>query len=338
MAAFEPGEDPPERRGERRIRSVASDGSPPLAGAEVVATRYAATKCGGTASASLVRMARRRFLFSGGVTVERIWTTDLLSHAGGHVRLAGWLLRKRQLGAITFLILRDGQGTAQVVVEDPALIERAATLSPESVLAIEGQAVCSEQAPGGIELRAERLEVLVEPTEPPPFDLFRPQIAAQLPTLLDHAPVALRHERLRDRFRLMAAALAGYRRTLDGLGFTEIATPKIVASATESGANVFRLDYFGRPAFLAQSPQFYKQMMVGVRAGLRSRAGLQGRAARHAATPERVPLARCRDGLHSGPYERDGGPDSSDRGHARVGVVHRLSGHNEVKRRIPRPS
>ena len=196
--------------------------------------------------------------------MERIWTTELLANAGSPVRLAGWLLRRRQLGAISFLILRDGRGTAQVVVEEPALLAQTTALSPESVLIVEGHAVRSEQAPGGVELRAERIDVLVEPHEPPPFDLFRPQIAAQLPTVLDHAPVALRQERLRSRFRLMAAALGGYRRTLDGLGFTEIATPKIVASATESGANVFRLDYFGRSAFLAQSPQFYKQMMVGV--------------------------------------------------------------------------
>ncbi len=196
--------------------------------------------------------------------MERLWTTDLSAHAGSRIRLAGWLLRRRQLGAISFLILRDGRGTAQVVIEDPLLIERTASLPPESVLVIDGQAVHSDQAPGGVELRAEFVDVLVEPHEAPPFDLFRPQIAAQLPTVLDHAPLSLRHERLRARFRLMAAALAGFRRTLDGLGFTEIATPKIVASATESGANVFQLDYFGRPAFLAQSPQFYKQMMVGV--------------------------------------------------------------------------
>ncbi|MGA7669177.1 MAG: aspartate--tRNA(Asn) ligase [Nitrolancea sp.] len=196
--------------------------------------------------------------------MERLWTTDLLKHVGSQVRLAGWLLRRRQLGAISFLIVRDGQGTAQVVIEDPALIEQTAALHPESVLVIDGLAVHSEQAPGGVELRAEHIDVLVEPHEPPPFDLFRPQIAAQLPTVLDRAPVALRHTKLRARFRLMAAALKGFRNTLDGLGFTEIATPKIVASATESGANVFQLDYFGQPAFLAQSPQFYKQMMVGV--------------------------------------------------------------------------
>jgi nondiscriminating aspartyl-tRNA synthetase len=81
---------------------------------------------------------------------------------------------------------------------------------------------------------------------------------------LDNAAVALRHPVLRKRFEVAAASVAGFRRTLDGLGFTEIHTPKIVATATESGANVFELDYFGRPAYLAQSPQFFKQAMVGV--------------------------------------------------------------------------
>jgi nondiscriminating aspartyl-tRNA synthetase len=201
---------------------------------------------------------------AGGVTVERIWTTDLPTFAGSQVRLAGWLHRLRQLGGLSFLILRDGRGTAQVVVDDPELNEQIGRLQAESVLIVDGLAVTSEQAPDGVELRASQLKVLSAPEEPPPFDLFRPAIAAQLPTILDHAPVALRHPKLRDRFRLTAAAMAGFRATLDNLGFTEIATPKIVASATESGANVFELDYFGRPAYLAQSPQFYKQMMVGV--------------------------------------------------------------------------
>src|SRR5205807_9168676 len=86
----------------------------------------------------------------------------------------------------------------------------------------------------------------------------------QLPTILDHAPVSLRHPRLRALHQLAALSMAGFRRTLVERDFTEIQTPKIVASATESGANVFRVDYFGRPAFLAQSPQLYKQIMVGV--------------------------------------------------------------------------
>ncbi len=82
--------------------------------------------------------------------------------------------------------------------------------------------------------------------------------------MLDHAPVALRHPLLRAPLEISAASVAGFRETLDRLGFTEIHTPKIVASATESGANVFGIDYFGRPAYLAQSPQFYKQAMTGV--------------------------------------------------------------------------
>src|SRR5690606_10276003 len=94
--------------------------------------------------------------------------------------------------------------------------------------------------------------------------LYRPVVPATLPTVLDHAPTTLRHPRLRARHAIAAASVAGFRSALDDHGFTEIHTPKVVESATESGANVFSLDWFGRPAYLAQSPQFFKQMMVGV--------------------------------------------------------------------------
>jgi len=113
-------------------------------------------------------------------------------------------------------------------------------------------------------VHAPTFRVLALPAAAPPIELRRPELKEQLPTLLDYAPVALRHPRKRAAFQIAAASLAGYRAGLDAHGFTEIQTPKIVASATESGANVFELDYFGRPAFLAQSPQFYKQIMVGV--------------------------------------------------------------------------
>ncbi|HET7034563.1 MAG TPA: aspartate--tRNA(Asn) ligase [Thermomicrobiaceae bacterium] len=196
--------------------------------------------------------------------MERIATTELLAHAGERVRLAGWLERLRRLGSIDFLILRDGAGSVQVVIDSAELREQLAGLPAESVLAVEGLAAAAPQAPGGVELRAERLEVIAAASESPPFDLFRPTIPAQLPTILDHAPVALRHARSRALFRLQAASVRGFRATLDALGFVEIHTPKLVASATESGANVFPVDYFGRTAYLAQSPQFYKQIMVGV--------------------------------------------------------------------------
>jgi nondiscriminating aspartyl-tRNA synthetase len=196
--------------------------------------------------------------------VERIPTTQLAAYAGEQVRLVGWLHRFRQFGSIGFLIVRDGLGLAQVVVDNPTLIAQLAALPSESVLEIEGKAVASEQAPGGIEVRAATVKVIAEASAPPPFDLFRPSLPAQRPTILDHAPVALRHSHHRAIFRLQATSVKGFRATLDALGFVEVHTPKIVASATESGANVFTIDYFGRPAYLAQSPQFYKQIMVGV--------------------------------------------------------------------------
>jgi nondiscriminating aspartyl-tRNA synthetase len=196
--------------------------------------------------------------------MQRIWTTQLAQHAGERVRLAGWLHHFRRLSNISFLVLRDSEGLAQVVVEEPALLEQLARLYHESILEVEGLAVAVAQAPGGIEIHQPSIQVLSASAAPPPFDLFRPTLKAQLPTILDYAPVALRHPRQRAIFRLTSASMEGFRASLRAQEFVEIQTPKIVASATESGANVFKLDYFGRPAYLAQSPQFYKQTMVGV--------------------------------------------------------------------------
>jgi nondiscriminating aspartyl-tRNA synthetase len=164
----------------------------------------------------------------------------------------------RDLGGLSFVVLRDRAGLAQVVSSQPL------ELQPETVVEVEGEAAAAAQAPGGVELREPSFRVLSAPSAPPPVELRRPVLKETLPTILDHAPVALRHPRERAKFELAAASIAGFRRALDRLGFTEISTPKIVASATESGANVFAVDYFGRRAYLAQSPQLYKQTMVGV--------------------------------------------------------------------------
>jgi nondiscriminating aspartyl-tRNA synthetase len=189
----------------------------------------------------------------------------LPAHAGQQVTVAGWLHRKRVLKAVTFLIIRDRSGLAQVVLTtDEATASRVADIPEETVLAITGTVTMNPQAPGGAELTAPALTALSEPAEPPPFDLYRPAVTAGLPTILDNAPTSLRHPLLRAGFEISAASVAGFREVLDARGFTEIQTPKIVRSATESGANVFAIGYFGQPAYLAQSPQFYKQAMVGV--------------------------------------------------------------------------
>ncbi len=196
--------------------------------------------------------------------MERTMTGDLAGHAGEHVRLAGWVHHQRHLAQVSFLLLRDASGIAQVVIDDAPQRAYATSLLPETVVEIEGTVAATPQAPGGFEVHGPAITVLGAPTEMPPFELRRPALHAQLPTLLDHAAVALRHPAIRAAFSISAASLAGFRSTLDAMGFTEIQTPKIVGAATESGANVFELDYFGRRAYLAQSPQLYKQMMVGV--------------------------------------------------------------------------
>ncbi|MCV7733922.1 aspartyl-tRNA synthetase [Micrococcaceae bacterium JKS001869] len=180
---------------------------------------------------------------------------------GTPVRLQGWLHRRRDLSAVTFLIVRDRTGLAQIVLEPDQARELDA--HEEYVLDVRGAAVVNPSAPGGVEVAATNVEVL-STAETPPFELWRPRLQPGLPVLLDNAPVTWRHPKQRALWEVSAAALRGFRTALDSTGFTEIQTPKITANVTESGANVFALDYFGSPAYLAQSPQFFKQQMVGV--------------------------------------------------------------------------
>ncbi len=198
--------------------------------------------------------------------MERTLTTEVKTHIGERVRVAGWLHSLRKLGGVTFIVLRDGWGLIQAVTENEdevaPLIE--GKLSVESLIAVEGLVVSEAQAPGGIELHELHIEVISPITEQPPIPLNKRKLTASIGTLLDHAVVTNRHPSRRAILRLAAGSMASFRSTLVARSFTEIQTPKIVASATESGANVFKLDYFGRPAYLAQSPQFYKQVMVGV--------------------------------------------------------------------------
>ena len=196
--------------------------------------------------------------------MERIWSTDISAHVGERVHIAGWLHHQRKLSQVAFVLVRDARGVCQVVVGDAATRVELEALALETVLSVDGIATLAEQAPGGVELHDPKFTVIATAADECPIELRRPRLKEQLPTQLDHGAITLRHPRRRAVSEIAAASVAGFRATLDGLGFVEIQTPKIVASATESGANVFEIDYFGQPAFLAQSPQFYKQIMVGV--------------------------------------------------------------------------
>jgi nondiscriminating aspartyl-tRNA synthetase len=191
--------------------------------------------------------------------MRTLCTSLTTAEPGSTVTLEGWVHRRRELSRVTFLVLRDRSGLAQVVLP-------AGTPVPpeETTVRVTGTATANAQAPGGVEVTEAVVELLTEPAATPPVELWRPSLDASLPTLLDHAPVLWRHPCQRARWELAAASLKGFRATLDGLGFTEVTTPKIVGTATESGSSVFEVDWFGRPAYLAQSPQFYKQQLVGV--------------------------------------------------------------------------
>jgi len=198
--------------------------------------------------------------------MERTRTTEVGQHVGERARVAGWLQSLRRMGGINFLVIRDGWGMVQAVTEADAELGplQGGEMGVESVIAVEGMVLREAQAPGGFELHELRVEAITPVTEPPPVAINKRKLTASAGTLLDHAATTNRHPARRAVLRLAAGVMAGFRQALVERGFTEIQTPKLVASATESGANVFKLDYFGRPAFLAQSPQFYKQIMVGV--------------------------------------------------------------------------
>ena len=183
---------------------------------------------------------------------------------GTQVRIQGWIHRLRMLATVTFLIVRDRSGLAQVVIRDQQVLDAVQGYGEETVVTVVGTATRNPVAPGGTEVTGPLITLLSDPAQTPPVELWRPALSASLPTLLDHAAVTWRHPLRRARWELAAASLRGFRGALDQRGFTEIQTPKLVSSATESGASVFTIDYFGRPAYLAQSPQFYKQAMVGV--------------------------------------------------------------------------
>jgi nondiscriminating aspartyl-tRNA synthetase len=171
----------------------------------------------------------------------------------------GWLQSLRRLGAVNFVVVRDGWGTVQAVATERAMAGLEGVM-PESVVEVVGTVVGEPQ----LELHGIDVRVISAVGEPTPVQLGKKSMNVPLAALLEHAVIANRHPSRRAVFRLAAAAMRGFRRSLDACGFVEIQSPKLVETATEGGANVFAVKYFDRTAYLAQSPQLYKQIMVGV--------------------------------------------------------------------------
>jgi len=200
---------------------------------------------------------------------ERVFAQEALERIGQTVVLAGWVNSIRNHGGIIFLDLRDKSSLIQVVLSGE-LLKDARKLRPEWVIRVRGlvkqrpkHLVNPEIPTGAIEIEGQTLEILGQ-SEELPFDLGEKKLKASLSTILDYRPLSLRHPRHQAIFRVQETIAETFRKTLKKEGFTEIFPPTIVPSATEGGAEVFAIDYFDKKAFLAQSPQLYKQIMVGV--------------------------------------------------------------------------
>lgn len=196
----------------------------------------------------------------------RTLARELKDHIGKEVQVQGWIHKKRLLGGITFINIRDRSGLIQVVVEDKAEVEKLRGLQIGTVLSVTGQVTEEPRAPGGAELHDPNLDVQVPVTDEPPIEIDKPlsHKPDNLDTLFDQRVIGLRNLQERAIFEVQATVCEALRNYFKDHGFTEIHTPKLLAEATEGGAEVFTMDYFGKTATLAQSPQFYKQMMVGV--------------------------------------------------------------------------
>ncbi|MFW6035038.1 MAG: aspartate--tRNA(Asn) ligase [Halothermotrichaceae bacterium] len=193
--------------------------------------------------------------------MKRILIKELIKHIGDKVKIKGWVQNIRDLGMVSFLIIRDRSGLVQVVHEGESLPEG---LSRECVISIEGVVKKEDRAVGGIEIHLSKFSILSETVgEMLPFEISKVNDDINEDIIYKHRAFSLRNSVYHNVFKIQAEIISAYRDFLRSKDFTEIMTPKIVASGTEGGTDLFSLEYFDKKAFLAQSPQFYKQMMVG---------------------------------------------------------------------------
>ena len=183
---------------------------------------------------------------------------------GKTVKVNGAVHAIRDMGEVAFVVLRKREGLLQCVFEEGKTKFDLKDLKEAATVEVEGVVKSEDRAPNGFEIRLDSIRVLSEPAAPMPLAISKWKLNTSLEANLNNRSIALRNIRERAKFKIQEGVVRGFRDFLYEQGFTEIHTPKIGAKGAEGGANMFRMDYFHRPAVLAQSPQFYKQMMVGV--------------------------------------------------------------------------
>ncbi|MBI2442463.1 MAG: aspartate--tRNA(Asn) ligase [Candidatus Levybacteria bacterium] len=204
------------------------------------------------------------------MTKQRSLIRDCPQHIGQEARLSGWVQTVRAHGKIAFFDLRDRSGILQIGAFTPELAKQVADLHPQDVVSVTGivkkrgeNYINPDAVFGDMELEATRIIVLHRALEMP-FDMGGKELHVELPTLLDYRSLTLKHHKISSIFIIQAALADQFRKLARELDCLEIFVPTIAAGATEGGSEVFPIEYFEHRAFLTQSPQLYKQMLVGV--------------------------------------------------------------------------
>jgi len=197
--------------------------------------------------------------------MDRTLVTETTSKIGDSVLLKGWVNTRRDHGKIVFIDLRDRSGLVQIVANP----EQADGLHSEDVVYVTGlvkarpeKLVNPKLATGTVEIEAQNIEIVVKAAELP-FDMGQADLNLELPTLLDNRSLSLRHPKVQAIFKLQAVVIDSFREALKAKDFLEFQAPSIISSVPEGGSEVFKIQYFQHPAYLSQSPQLYKSLLVG---------------------------------------------------------------------------
>ena len=196
--------------------------------------------------------------------MNRILAAELPGHIGKEVRMVGWLHHVRALGKISFVALRDRTGIAQGVILDPKQLD-VTHLKKESIVELVGRVKEEKQARSGVEVEVLSITPMIEPVEEIPYEISRSlaKLNLKIDAILDHRAFCLRNPELASVFHVQAEIVRSFADFMRAEGFLEVHTSKIVKAGTEGGTALFPIRYFEEDAYLAQSPQFYKQMLVG---------------------------------------------------------------------------
>lgn len=198
------------------------------------------------------------------MSLAEVEASDLKNYIGQQIQIHGSIYKIRKMSDFAFILLRTKREVVQCVYSKDTANFSLEELQEESCVVVTANVLEEPRSKSGYELQMIEIKVLSVPEESSPIVIHNKLVDTSLENLLNYRPVTLRNEKERAIFKIQEGISWGIREFLMKNNFTEIHTPKIVYAGAEGGANIFHLDYFGKEAYLAQSPQFYKQMMVGV--------------------------------------------------------------------------